>query len=111
MGGVLAEERVCRRGRAGEGVSAVSFERAMMPLARLLCVPSNISTPAKSAHAPHDSPLLSWILPSSTSSEESTMRTVSLRFFPRQMMVSPRKSPKASRVAGLREATVGERGR
>ena len=37
------------------------------------------------------------------------MRTVSLRFLPLQMMVSPLKRPSVSRVAGLSEATVEER--
>lgn len=50
-------------------------------------------------------PLLIAILPSSTSSEERQMRTVSFLFLPRTMMVSPRKRPSVSIVAGFRVAT------
>ena len=51
-------------------------------------------------------PLFNCTFPSSTSSLCSTMRTVSFRFFPLQMMVSPRKRPRASSVAVLSVATV-----
>lgn len=90
---------------------------------RVLCI--SIASPTR---RDYDSPLFIEILPSSTSSDERQMRTVSFLFLPlmgrcgrvgqrgatvkhsgtpthRTMMVSPRNRPRVSIVAGLSVAT------